>query len=103
MAISNLASAFRLYPYRGSFCFNGKIRGGYKDQYVLKIAVVIARNINRAANVSTDFVLGGGFYRFSIGGVFSHDCRSNVTSGLIVSGSAIPAWTDVIPAEYREM
>jgi len=52
--------------------------------------------------MSTDFVLGGGIYEFSIGGLFSYDCHSNITSGLIVSGSNIPAWTDAIRAKICE-
>jgi hypothetical protein len=58
---------------------------------------------NKGANMSTDFVLGGGIYEFSIGGLFSYNCHSNITSGLIVSGSNIPAWTDVIRAKFCEM
>ena len=49
-----------------------------------------------------DFILEEEIYKYSIGGLFSYDCHSNITSGLIISDSSISAWTDIIRIKFCE-
>lgn len=40
-------------------------------------------------------------HKYSIGGVFSYDCTSNITTGYLVSGLPIKEWVDEMRIKFR--
>ena len=50
-----------------------------------------------------NFLLGGTRYKRAIGGVFSYHCQSNVTSGIVISGSDLSPWIVELPTLFLRL
>jgi hypothetical protein len=54
------------------------------------------------ADILVDFICGG-MATFSIAGIFSYDCQTNITSGFVVTGSNMPPWAAAISEIYPKI
>ena len=50
-----------------------------------------------------NFLHGGLRYKSNIGAFLSYHCQSNITSGIVISGSVLPPWTEELPTFFSQL